>query len=214
MAIKIIKRPSTEIPVFDFGALDANGEALGWMKIPLNDWLADTCIETVWLKAEAILDITAWVEESLKILPVREVGGFLLGASGQLPSEKEKYQVAIERFHASTEVDFSSPNRLGFGDVALVRLDEERTRFLELRLVGWFHTHPGHTPYLSSVDMGIHEGFFTKKEDLAIVLDPLTERFDTGIFSRKQDGRPNNKADFPAWADWKALAAWAETKRT
>ncbi|MBK9013914.1 MAG: hypothetical protein IPM82_07420 [Saprospiraceae bacterium] len=74
-------------------------------------------------------------------------------------------------------------------------------------LLGWFHTHPGHTPYLSDIDLKkTHELFYTRPFQVAIVLDTLTENFDTGIFSRKKSGQVNNKADFKHWVAWKTIA--------
>ena len=41
-----------------------------------------------------------------------------------------------------------------------------------LRIVGWYHTHPGWTVFLSPMDLFICENFFASPEDVALVIDP------------------------------------------
>lgn len=45
----------------------------------------------------------------------------------------------------------------------------------ELKIVGWYHTHPGWTVFLSPMDLFICENFFSSPEDLALVIDPCNE---------------------------------------
>ncbi len=45
----------------------------------------------------------------------------------------------------------------------------------ELRIVGWYHTHPGWTVFLSPMDLFICENFFSSPEDVALVIDPCNE---------------------------------------
>ena len=45
----------------------------------------------------------------------------------------------------------------------------------ELRIVGWYHTHPGWTVFLSPMDLFICENFFASPEDVALVIDPCNE---------------------------------------
>lgn len=45
----------------------------------------------------------------------------------------------------------------------------------ELRIVGWYHTHPGWTVFLSPMDLFICEHFFSSPEDVALVIDPCHE---------------------------------------
>lgn len=42
-----------------------------------------------------------------------------------------------------------------------------------LRIVGWYHTHPGFGPFLSAQDRFIQEHFFTHALHVALVLDPV-----------------------------------------
>ena len=46
-------------------------------------------------------------------------------------------------------------------------------RYPELRIVGWFHTHPGYGVFLSGYDLFIHRNFFNLPWQLAYVIDPV-----------------------------------------
>ena len=60
-----------------------------------------------------------------------------------------------------------------------------------LRIVGWYHTHPGFGIFLSPMDLFIHENFFNHPEQLALVYDPL--RGDEGVFLWRE-GKPTREA--------------------
>jgi proteasome lid subunit RPN8/RPN11 len=42
----------------------------------------------------------------------------------------------------------------------------------ELRILGWYHTHPGHGIFLSDMDLFIHKNFFSLPWHVAFVFDP------------------------------------------
>ncbi len=42
-----------------------------------------------------------------------------------------------------------------------------------LRIVGWWHSHPGFTCFLSSTDIATQEFFFPESHQVALVVDPL-----------------------------------------
>ena len=174
-------------------------------QLVLTDVWKDTTVTQVFILAGVVRGIMDWVNESRKIEPVPEVGGFILG--NFLPLEEGiHFMVSLEQFIPSQQVDSSSPSRLEFGNQALQQLDNLRQMdSSQQALIAWFHTHPGHTPYLSTTDISTHEGFFPHKYQLAIVLDSQTPHFDTGFFSRKSDGSINNKSRDSQWFAWKKL---------
>jgi len=45
----------------------------------------------------------------------------------------------------------------------------------DLKIVGWYHTHPGFTVFLSQMDLFICEHFFASPEDVALVIDPCND---------------------------------------
>ncbi|MDP9172860.1 MAG: Mov34/MPN/PAD-1 family protein [Planctomycetota bacterium] len=48
------------------------------------------------------------------------------------------------------------------------------------KMVGWYHTHPGHGIFLSEMDMFLHKNFFGLPWQTALVYDP--QRAEEGIF--------------------------------
>lgn len=177
-------------------------DAYSTQKLDLKAVYADSMIEGVFFQKNLFLDIHAFIQKSIQLAPVPEVGGFLLG--NYAIDEKGFYKTFVEIFVPSTEVAYNNPNILDFGTQAMVEWDIAREQHPELTSVGWFHTHPGHSPYLSNTDINMHEGFFTQPFQVALVIDPLTEFWDTGLFCRNNDGKmnryvPNSK--FFSWLD-------------
>jgi proteasome lid subunit RPN8/RPN11 len=54
------------------------------------------------------------------------------------------------------------------------------TRFPKLRILGWYHSHPGFGIFLSEMDVFIHEHFFAASWQIAFVDDPKST--DRGLF--------------------------------
>lgn len=48
--------------------------------------------------------------------------------------------------------------------------------FPDLKIVGWFHTHPGFGIFLSEFDLFIHRNFFNLPWQVAFVLDPVAHK--------------------------------------
>ncbi|MEM7656796.1 MAG: Mov34/MPN/PAD-1 family protein [Bacteroidota bacterium] len=174
-------------------------------QIALSEYWADSQIKRIWLAQSVIDNIQHWTLQSLAEDPIPEVGGFVLGRYEELTPQH--FHVSLEVFVPAKEVAYNSPIELDFGPKAMMAIDQYRERYPNLELIAWFHTHPGHTPYLSTMDLNIHEGFFTAPFHLAIVLDSRTVGFDTGFFSRKRDGQVNNKSLESRWISWKSLSS-------
>jgi proteasome lid subunit RPN8/RPN11 len=73
-------------------------------------------------------------------------------------------------------------------------------QYPDLRIVGWYHTHPGHGVFLSDMDVFLHESFFGLPWQLALVYDP--RNIEEGVFNA-QEGKShrleyNVEADEPA----------------
>ncbi len=174
-----------------------------YIEIDLTKIYSDTCILSIYIHRSCIFSILDWVLEHKSMEPVPEIGGFVLGNFFEV--NKNVYQVSLERFVPSKNVAYHSPVKLEFGSQSLIDLYEEKQRHPDLELIAWFHTHPGHTPYLSEQDLSIHNNFFNKKYQLAIVLDSLTEYYETVFISRKKDHSLNNYLDSTKWIAWKKI---------
>jgi proteasome lid subunit RPN8/RPN11 len=57
---------------------------------------------------------------------------------------------------------------------------EMESRFPELRIVGWYHTHPGFGIFLSDMDQFIQDNFFNLPHNVAFVYDPISD--ERGLF--------------------------------
>src|SRR5208337_2037861 len=76
-------------------------------------------------------------------------------------------------------------------------------QYPDLRIVGWYHTHPGHGVFLSEMDVFLHESFFGLPWQAALVYDPRSG--EEGIFNAHQ-GRSQH-LDYVVEADEPATAA-------
>ena len=64
---------------------------------------------------------------------------------------------------------------------------EMDTRYQNLRIVGWYHTHPDFGIFLSDYDVFIHRHFFAGAGQIAWVIDPIRDQ--EGVF-RWRDNHP------------------------
>ncbi|HUG91474.1 MAG TPA: Mov34/MPN/PAD-1 family protein [Planctomycetaceae bacterium] len=64
---------------------------------------------------------------------------------------------------------------------------EMDTKYADLRIVGWYHTHPDFGIFLSERDTFIHQNFFSNPGQVAHVVDPV--RNVEGVFTWQQ-GKP------------------------
>jgi proteasome lid subunit RPN8/RPN11 len=55
------------------------------------------------------------------------------------------------------------------------------TSYPDMRILGWYHTHPGHGIFLSDMDLFIHKHFFNLPWHLAFVFDPQNQ--EEGLFA-------------------------------
>ncbi len=115
-----------------------------------------------------------------------ELGGVMLGR--QLFDEQGQPFVVItdclraEHYHA-TKGSFK------FTHDTWSQITERRKRLRpDLEMVGWYHTHPGWTVFLSGMDLFICNNFFNKPLDVALVIDPVND--DRGWFQWTADARP------------------------
>lgn len=106
----------------------------------------------------------------------REVGGILLGQFMQVPqgplTRVDDIIIADSAEASLTHVTFTHESW-----AEIHRQLDDRTD--GLRIVGWYHTHPGFGPFLSGQDLFIQRNFFRHPLHLALVLDPVQRLFAT-----------------------------------
>lgn len=106
----------------------------------------------------------------------REVGGILLGQFVRVPqgalTRVDDIIIADSAEASLTHVTFTHESW-----AQIHRQLDQRTD--GVRIVGWYHTHPGFGPFLSGQDLFIQRNFFNNPLHLALVLDPVQNLFAT-----------------------------------
>ena len=113
----------------------------------------------------------------------KELGGVLLGRVN-LDASSNKF-IVIDDIVIARYTD-ASVSRLTFThdtwEYINNKIDDEHPDKI---IIGWFHSHPGHSVFLSSYDIFIQENFFNNDFMTAYVFDPkIKER---GFFFMKDD---------------------------
>ena len=123
----------------------------------------------IFVDLDVMRDMVAHAYSNKKV----ELGGVMLGQS--LVDDDGKPFVVISdclraQHYQATRGSFKFTHQT-WSDIGR-QLNRRRPN---LRIVGWYHTHPGWTVFLSSMDLFICENFFSSPEDVALVIDPCNE---------------------------------------
>lgn len=113
-----------------------------------------------------------------------EMGGWMLG----------KYRVDKITGEAFVIVDTILPVQYAIHGSSFLRFTTQSQIYLRNRmdedypekdLVGWFHTHPKMSVFLSSYDTWLHQNFFPEIWQVALVIEPHSKT--AGFFIRQKD---------------------------
>ncbi len=108
-----------------------------------------------------------------------ELGGVLVGRVGRAT---RRTFVEIKNFVPASK-GISRRASFEFTNEAQQEIHQViQERFQDLRVVGWFHTHPGYGVFLSSADQFIDQNYFNDPLHIAVVIDPTKQDIDLGIF--------------------------------
>jgi proteasome lid subunit RPN8/RPN11 len=118
----------------------------------------------------------------------REVGGLLVG--GYYVDEtlaRPQHYVEIIGFVPALKGESGSGSfKFTHESWTEARRESERRFGDGLIFVGWHHTHPGISVFLSGLDRFIHNSYFSEPWMTALVVDPRSREFE---FFRIRDGR-------------------------
>lgn len=104
-----------------------------------------------------------------------EVMGFLLGETHAW--RRRAYTVVLDA--VTTELK-SSSSKVRFDPKAFPKLFHELDEAqFDYVLVGWYHSHPGHTCFLSGTDLETQRTFFDQPYHTALVVDPVNKEMKT-----------------------------------
>ena len=118
------------------------------------------------------------IDSYLSTDKTKELGGVLLG-NVYKDSEGKIFIVIDDIVIANFTV--ANISRLTFTHETWNQINQDiEKNHKDKIIVGWFHSHPGHTVFLSSYDKFIHENYFNLKFMVAYVYDPVLQ--DRGFF--------------------------------
>ena len=107
-----------------------------------------------------------------------EVGGFLIGFLAEDGLNVTHAVPAREAVGSAAQLTFPPE-----AWTAVLATIEERNQ--GERLVGWYHSHPGHGVFLSAYDQFIHTQVFPEEGQIAIVIDP--QPGEEGVFVTRNE---------------------------
>ena len=102
-----------------------------------------------------------------------EVGGMLIGQVMQTPSGTT-YSV-IEAQLPAHHVEHSSIHLTFTSDTLTELLTRREDEYPHWQVIGWYHTHPRLSVFMSSHDVWLHTNFFPEVWHVALVVDPIAE---------------------------------------
>ena len=133
------------------------------------------------LTAKAYLDCCSHAASDLD----NEVGGGLVGQWLVDPTTGREH-ILIEAVIPARFTTFGRAHLTFTQDTLVDMQDELDSSFPGRRLVGWFHTHPKMSIFLSGYDLWLHHHFFPETWQVALVIEPHTHA--AGFFKRQEDG--------------------------
>lgn len=133
------------------------------------------------------VDLDVWLElenHALSNTSV-ELGGVLLGDQA---TDRNGRSVVIVRDSLRARHYEATRGSFKFTHSTWSEITRERERLNpDLKIVGWYHTHPGWGIFLSDMDDFIHRNFFGRPLDVALVIDPCQDQ--RGWFQWDGQGR-------------------------
>jgi len=128
----------------------------------------------IYVDLDVMRDMEAHAHDNTRV----ELGGVMLGKQC-IDAEGKPFVVVTDslraRHYEATRGSFK------FTHETWSQITGQRNQFHpDLEMVGWYHTHPGWTVFLSPMDLFICNNFFNRELDVALVIDPCND--DRGWF--------------------------------
>jgi len=124
------------------------------------------------------------IEEYLRSDMNNELGGVLVG---NVFKDKDDNIFIDVRNNIIAESTNASLSRLTFTHETWEKINDKREKdFPNQQILGWYHSHPGHSVFLSTYDVFIQDNFFNLPYMTAFVYDPVIN--DRGFFYKDESG--------------------------
>jgi proteasome lid subunit RPN8/RPN11 len=128
------------------------------------------------LKPSVFISYLAWVKmlDHAYLNKDREIGGVLVGNLYRTRAyEYLNIAAVIEAINAienKSSITFTHDTWTYTSNVI-------RDKYPGLKIVGWYHSHPGYGIFLSNDDQFIHKNFFSHQHQVALVIDPKKMKY-------------------------------------
>lgn len=124
------------------------------------------------------------IEEYLRSDTNNELGGVLIG--NVYKDKNDKLFIVIKN-NIIAESTNASLSRLTFTHETWEKINANLEKdFPNQKILGWYHSHPGHSVFLSTYDVFIQDNFFNLPYMTAFVYDPIIN--DRGFFYKDESG--------------------------
>ncbi len=198
----IVQENSRHDPI----ALPLNAPAIVTHALPIDDpnlwrWQPEGVPFPIFMHQRVNLATTQHARQNRE----REVGGVLLGEV----RHDERGQMYVVVAHA-IKAEFADETRghLTFTRKTWLNIHALREQHYPTEeIVGWYHTHPGWTIFLSPWDLFIHQNFFRQPWQIALVIDPALDRAGFFVWKDNQVNQPHapiapfRLAELDGWAE-------------
>ncbi len=128
----------------------------------------------IYVDLDVMRDMEAHASSNTRV----ELGGVVLGYQ-RVDDDGNPFVVVTDCLRA--EHYHATKGSFTFTHETWSQITRDRAKFKpELEMIGWYHTHPGWSVFLSGMDLFICENFFNRPLDVALVIDPCND--DRGWF--------------------------------
>ena len=181
----------------------------------------DSAVAKIYFHRDCIKKTYRFFEDSARAVGTEsmanETGGYLIGRWDHNIENPDKFDVSLEEFIKPGDDATFSKYQLNFGAKIGVKLQKSlenhrQKENIDVVMTAWFHSHPGLKIFLSDFDLTVQEDFSRKENKLrmvALVLDPYTDNWDTGIFTYKTGGEMNNAKGSKQFFSLENMYRWA-----
>ena len=189
----------------------------GYYKIDCDDFCGDSAVRTMYIKNVCIKEIYNMYAEDLRNPENPKEDGCMVLGRWVHDEVKNRYDVSLECIVMPGDDAVFAEYELNFGGKIKLKMSEKlrklrRETGLQYDLTCWVHSHPGLGVFFSNSDNNVHmqlknpvhPGFLT-----AMVIDILTPKQETGIFTIKQDGIVNSKNELKKTYSLEEMYQWA-----
>lgn len=204
------------------GLLEVRQKAgIDFLELDLSQEWDNSMVKKIYFERNCIINTYRFFEDSVSAVDTdttaNETGGYLIGRWDSNPDDPDKFDISLEEFVEPGDDASFSKYKLNFGAKIGVKLqkaiENRKTKDnKEVVKTAWFHSHPGLKIFLSDYDLSVQKDFSGNDKKLrmvALVIDPYTEKWDTGIFTYKSDESMNNAEDSKQFFSLDEMYKWA-----